>query len=114
VLNDGTSIGTVDLNLSDYAKPNTYNEQFVFDSRSDGVDAKSFIQVEIKTSEINEKGDPVPTKSSSIASAPNQKSVSPSKPAFNKQVEVLQNQVDKLVMDNSSKTHMNEMLRKEL
>ena len=43
VLSDGTKLGSLELNLSDFAESNTYLKQFLFTTRDPSVSPKSFI-----------------------------------------------------------------------
>lgn len=50
-LSDGRVLGTSEFNLADYAKPNQYLKQLTLVNTIPGVSAKSFINVEVKTSD---------------------------------------------------------------
>ena len=49
ILKSGEEIGSLQLNLSDYSDYETYNKQFLFQSKVDYISSQSYISVEIIT-----------------------------------------------------------------
>ena len=55
-LSDNTMLGTTNIDLSDYAKPDKYLKQLTLSKLMSGLSSKSFINVEIRTLDANGKG----------------------------------------------------------
>ena len=45
----GDTVGSVDVNLADYVRPDMYLKQMTLKDVSNGVSPKSFVTIEIKT-----------------------------------------------------------------
>lgn len=52
-LSDNTMLGTTNIDLSDYAKPDKYLKQLTLSQLMNGLSSKSFINVEIRTLDAN-------------------------------------------------------------
>ena len=49
ILKSGEEIGILQLNLSDYSTPDTYKEQFTFQTKVGYISSQSYVNVEIIT-----------------------------------------------------------------
>ena len=88
---NGQKIGSIQINLSNYAKPNLYNQQFPLKSSIVDLNEKSYITIEIKTEDTKQAD-----KNPKSPGLPRNKTGS-------KVVDDLQNKVDKMTMENSMK-----------
>ena len=61
VTDDGTTLGSTDIDLADYASPEKYHKQLTLSNCSSGVSERSFITIEIRTFDAN-KPDSSPSK----------------------------------------------------
>lgn len=100
-IDDETVLGWCEIDLANYAVSNQYDERFIMEHLTEGIGQRSFIKVEIKTSDANEKGPPKKDNAGSSGNVP-------------KKIQELQNKVDKLTMENIQKENDNKQIREDL
>mmetsp|Transcript_16370 Transcript_16370/g.25312 ORF Transcript_16370/g.25312 Transcript_16370/m.25312 type:complete len:138 (-) Transcript_16370:511-924(-) len=61
-LSDGTAIGSTQLDLADFVRPDKYLKQLTLSNLMSGISSRSFITVEIKTFEASKPSDQSPGK----------------------------------------------------
>jgi len=64
---DGTVLGSAEINLSDFAKPDKYLKSLVLQNADSSIGAGSFISIEIKSADASK--DSSPTKRASMVNS---------------------------------------------
>jgi len=113
VLGDGTVLGSTELNLAEFAKPDKYMKNMILSNCAPGVNKQSFVIVEVKTTDANKDTSPSKTNTLSAKLGKGQVNFAPNSQT-NKQLTIMQQQVDKLTKENTERTNENDNLRKEL
>jgi len=114
VFYDGTTLGSCDLNLADFAKPDKYLQNLPLSNTAPGVSTQSFIVVDIKTVDAAKAAaDTGSGKKSSMLNKMG-KALFNSSSQSSKQINVLTSQVEKLTRDNDNKLKENDQLKKNL